>query len=90
MQADRLQIAYQIKVDILIQEIRFQAPVPKVAFEMALDTHMPVQSTTCEQANIHQNPQETGDSPGKNTLLGFYDLLQGIFLTQGSNATWQL
>ena len=39
---DRLQITYQIKVDILIQEIRCQAPVPKVAFEMALDTHMPV------------------------------------------------
>ena len=26
-----------------------------------------------------------GDSPGKNTGLGCHDLLQGIFLTQGSN-----
>ena len=26
-----------------------------------------------------------GDSPGKNTVVGFYALLQGIFSTQGSN-----
>ena len=26
-----------------------------------------------------------GDSPGKNTKVGFPPLLQGIFLTQGSN-----
>ena len=26
-----------------------------------------------------------GDSPGKNTGVGCHDLLQGIFLTQGSN-----
>ena len=26
-----------------------------------------------------------GDSPGKNTGMGCYDLLQGIFPTQGSN-----
>ena len=26
-----------------------------------------------------------GDSPGKNTEVDFYALLQGIFLTQGSN-----
>ena len=26
-----------------------------------------------------------GDSPGKNTGVGCYALLQGIFLTQGSN-----
>ena len=25
------------------------------------------------------------DSPGKNTVLGYHNLLQGIFLTQGSN-----
>ena len=25
------------------------------------------------------------DSPGKNTGVGFHALLQGIFLTQGSN-----
>ena len=25
------------------------------------------------------------DSPGKNTRVGFHALLQGIFLTQGSN-----
>ena len=28
------------------------------------------------------------DSPGKNTGVGCHDLLQGIFLTQGSN--WHL
>ena len=27
-----------------------------------------------------------GDSPGKNTDVGFHALLQGIFLTQGSNS----
>ena len=26
-----------------------------------------------------------GDSPGKNTVVGCHALLQGIFLTQGSN-----
>ena len=26
-----------------------------------------------------------GDSPGKNTGVGCHDLLQGIFLTKGSN-----
>ena len=26
-----------------------------------------------------------GDSPGKNSGMGCHDLLQGIFLTQGSN-----
>ena len=26
-----------------------------------------------------------GDSPGKNTRVGYHALLQGIFLTQGSN-----
>jgi len=26
-----------------------------------------------------------GDSPGKNTGVGFHTLLQGVFLTQGSN-----
>ena len=26
-----------------------------------------------------------GDSPGQNTGVGCHDLLQGIFLTQGSN-----
>ena len=26
-----------------------------------------------------------GDSPGKNTEVGYHALLQGIFLTQGSN-----
>ena len=29
-----------------------------------------------------------GDSPGKNTRMGYYALLQGIFPTQGS--TWGL
>ena len=27
------------------------------------------------------------DSPGKNTEVGCHSLLQGIFLTQGSNST---
>ena len=26
-----------------------------------------------------------GDSPGKNTIVGYHALLQGIFPTQGSN-----
>ena len=32
-----------------------------------------------------QAPLSTGDSPGKNTGVGGHALLQGIFLTQGSN-----
>ena len=33
----------------------------------------------------HQAPLVHGDSPGKNTGVGCYALLQGVFLTQGSN-----
>ena len=30
-----------------------------------------------------------GDSPGKNTIVGYHALLQGIFPTQGSNTGFQ-
>ena len=33
----------------------------------------------------HQAPLCPGDPPGKNTGVGHHSLLQGIFLTQGSN-----
>ena len=38
--------------------------------------------------SMHSNPPGAyvhGDSPGKNTGVGCHALLQGIFLTQGSN-----
>ena len=40
--------------------------------------------TLCEPMDCRSPGSSVqGDSPGKNTLVGFHALLQGIFLTQG-------
>ena len=41
--------------------------------------------TLCDLTNCNQAPLSLGDSPGKNTGVGCYTLLQGIFPTQRSN-----
>ena len=42
-------------------------------------SHIRLFATTWTVSSVH------GDSPGKNTGVGCHALLQGIFLTQGSN-----
>ena len=39
----------------------------------------------CSPPGSPESHQNTMDSPGKNTGVGCHTLLQGIFLTQGSN-----
>ena len=46
-----------------------------------------VMSNSCDPMDYSPSGSSVhGDSPGKNTRVGCHFLLQGIFLTQGSNA----
>ena len=45
--------------------------------------------TLCDSMDCSPGSSVHGDSPGKNTEVGFHALLQGIFPTQGSNPVFQ-